>query len=81
MKKPNEDIAFEADEEPLASLVKLVERYGTLEVMEAMSIVELYAHQPDHLEYAAARNDENGQLIYLDREIMKAQDDETSNTP
>jgi hypothetical protein len=70
------NIPAQPHEEPLASLVKLIAKYGPEEVMEAMSIVEIYAHEPDNLSYSAVRYDENGKLIYMDREIMNAEDDE-----
>lgn len=47
MKKPNLVIAIQPEKEPLASLVKIVAEYGMEEVMEAMSIVELYIHESD----------------------------------
>ena len=32
-------------EEPLASLIKLIAEYGEDEVMEALSIAEIYTHE------------------------------------
>ena len=76
MTENNINISTQLDEEPLASLVKLIDKYGPDEVMEAMSIAELYAYKPDNLNHAAVRYDESGKLIYMDRQIMNAQDDE-----
>jgi hypothetical protein len=46
MHETNIDIDFHPDEEPLASLIKLVETFGSYGVVEAMSVVEIFACQP-----------------------------------
>jgi hypothetical protein len=47
MEKPNLVIAIQPEEEPLASLVKIIAEYGMLAVMDAISIAEIYIHAPD----------------------------------
>ena len=49
MNKPNLVIAIQPDEEPMASLVKIIAEYGMDEVMEAMTMVEIYIHEPDEI--------------------------------
>jgi hypothetical protein len=47
MKTKRLHIAIQPEEEPLASLVKIIAEYGMDEVMQAISIVELYIHESD----------------------------------
>jgi hypothetical protein len=47
MKQPNLVIAIQPDYEPMLSLVKVIAEYGLDEVLEAMTMAEIYIHEPD----------------------------------